>query len=76
VRGWAFPEGKRLEGNAYLGEMLAGIIYLLTGARLMLLGIRTGEAPERFLGASFMMFGVSGILYSRGYSLHSSSPYL
>jgi len=53
-----------LEGNAYLGELLAGIIYLLAGARLTLLGIRTGEAPERFLGASFMMFGVSGILYS------------
>jgi hypothetical protein len=52
-----------LEGNAYLGELSAGIIYLLAGARLVLLGIRTGEAPERFLGASFMMFGTSGILY-------------
>jgi hypothetical protein len=52
-----------LEGNAYLGELSAGIIYLLAGARLVLLGIRTGEAPERFLGASFMMFGASGVLY-------------
>jgi hypothetical protein len=52
-----------LEGNAYLGELSAGIIYLLAGARLVLLGIRTNEAPERFLGASFMMFGASGILY-------------
>jgi len=46
-----------LEGNAYLGELSSGIIYLLAGARLGLLGIRTREAPERFLGASFMMFG-------------------
>jgi hypothetical protein len=52
-----------LEGNAYLGELSAGIIYLLAGARLLLLGIRTGEIPERFLGASFMMFGASGVLY-------------
>ena len=53
-----------MEGNAYLGELSASIIYLLAGARFLLLGIRTGEAPERFLGASFMMFGASGILYS------------
>jgi hypothetical protein len=52
-----------LEGNAYLGELLAGIIYMLAGAQLVLLGIRTGEVPERFLGASFMMFGASGVLY-------------
>jgi hypothetical protein len=52
-----------LEGNAYLGELSAGIIYLLAGARLMLLGIRTGEAPERFLGASFMLIGTSGVFY-------------
>jgi hypothetical protein len=59
----AFSERKRLEGNAYLGELSAGIIYLLAGARLALLGIRTGETPERFLGAGFMMSGASGILY-------------
>jgi hypothetical protein len=53
-----------LEGNSYLGELSAGIIYVLAGARLALLGIRTGEAPERFLGASFAMFGTSAILYS------------
>ncbi len=52
-----------MEGNAYLGELSAGIIYLLAGARLALLGIRTGELPERFLGASFAMIGLSGILY-------------
>jgi len=52
-----------LEGNAYLGELCAGVIYLLAGARLVLLGLRTGEAPERHLGASFAMIGLSGILY-------------
>jgi hypothetical protein len=29
----------------------------------VLLGFCTGETPERFLGASFMMFGASGFLY-------------
>ena len=53
-----------MEGNAYLGELSAGIIYLIAGARLVLLGIRTAETPERFLGVSFMLLGVSGILYS------------
>jgi hypothetical protein len=52
-----------VEGDAYLGELLAGIIYLLAGARILLLGARTGEIPERFLGASFMLFGASGVLY-------------
>ena len=52
-----------MEGDAYLGELLAGIIYLLAGARLALLGIRTGEIPERFLGVSFTMFGASEVFY-------------
>ena len=51
-----------LEANAYLTELAAGITYLLAGARLVSLGIRTGETPERFLGAAFMMYGLSGIV--------------
>jgi hypothetical protein len=53
-----------LEGNAYLSELAAGIIYLLAGVRLVSLGIRTGESPERLLGASFIMYGVSSIIYA------------
>jgi hypothetical protein len=52
-----------MEGDAYLGELAAGIIYMLAGTRLVLLGARTGETPERLLGASFMLFGLSGIVY-------------
>ncbi|HXV36729.1 MAG TPA: hypothetical protein VEC18_06260, partial [Myxococcota bacterium] len=50
--------------DAFLGELAAGIIYLLAGARLARLGARTREAPERLLGASFALFGVSEILYA------------
>ncbi len=53
-----------MEGNAYLGELSAGIIYLLAGARLVRLGLRSAEIPERLLGTSFIMIGLSGILYS------------
>jgi len=52
-----------MEVNAYLGELSAGIIYLLAGVRLALLGARTGEIPERFLGVSFILLGVSGVCY-------------
>jgi hypothetical protein len=57
-------EGNAVEADSYLGELTAGIIYLLAGVRLLLLGVRTGETPERLLGANFVMFGISGVLYS------------
>jgi hypothetical protein len=53
-----------VEGDAYLGELAVGIIYMLAGIRLVLLGVRTGETPERLLGTSFALYGISGALYS------------
>lgn len=53
-----------MEANAYLSELVAGIIYLLAGVRLVSLGIRTGETPERLLGAGFIAYGASGIIYA------------
>lgn len=53
-----------MEGDSYLGEMVAGIIYMLAGIRLGLLGLRTREIPERLLGASFLFIGFSGFVYS------------
>ena len=52
-----------MEGDSYLGELIAGIIYMLAGVRLALLGARTREIPERLLGASFMFLGLSGVVY-------------
>jgi hypothetical protein len=52
-----------MEDNAYIGELLAGIVYLIAGARLLRLGRRTREAPERLLGATFLFMGVSSTLY-------------
>ncbi len=52
-----------MEDHAYIGELLAGIVYLIAGIRLLRLSQRTGEAPERLLGAAFLAVGVSAGLY-------------
>jgi hypothetical protein len=53
-----------MEESAYIGELLAGIVYLIVGIRLLRLGQRTREAPERLLGAMFFLTGASYIVYS------------
>jgi hypothetical protein len=52
-----------MEGHAYLGELLGGIVYLMAGFRLFRLGRHTGEAPERLLGVTFLFMGLSAGLY-------------
>ncbi len=43
-----------MEDHAYIGELLAGIVYLIAGVRLFWLGQRTGEVPEKLLGVAFL----------------------
>jgi hypothetical protein len=52
-----------MEGHAYLGELAAAIFYLVVGARLLHLASRTGELPERLLGALFLITGASYVAY-------------
>jgi hypothetical protein len=52
-----------MEDHAYIGELIAGIVYLIAGVRLLRLGQRTREAPERLLGATFLLMGVSAAFY-------------
>jgi len=49
--------------HAYLGELAAAFAYLVVGARLLWLASRTGEMPERLLGALFLVTGTSLIVY-------------
>ena len=49
--------------HAYIGELLAGIFYLIAGARLLRLASRTGEAPERLLGVMFLITGAAYLLW-------------
>ena len=52
-----------MEDHAYIGELLAGIVYLIVGVRLFRLGQRTREVPERLLAAMFILSGASYIVY-------------
>jgi hypothetical protein len=52
-----------LESHAYIGELLAGIVYLIVGVRLLRLGRRSGEVPERLLGTTFLFMGLSSACY-------------
>jgi hypothetical protein len=52
-----------MEDNAYIGELLAGIVYLIAGVRLLRLGQRTGQVPEKLLGVAFLFIGTSAGLY-------------
>jgi hypothetical protein len=50
--------------NAWIGEFIAGVIYLIVGFRLARLASRTGERPERLLAAMFFFSGVSYLVYT------------
>ena len=52
-----------MEDQAYIGELIAGIVYWTVGFRLLRLGQRTGEVPERLLGGTFVWMGISAVLY-------------
>ena len=49
--------------SAYLGELLAGVFYSIAGYRMLVLAARTQETPERVLGLTFLLMGVSFFLY-------------
>ena len=52
-----------MEEQAYIGELISAFIYLYAGVRLVRLSARTGEGPERLLGAMFLLTGMSFLLY-------------
>jgi len=52
-----------VEGNAYIGSAIAGLVYCVLGARLVRLGIRARSAAEWLLGLSFLMWALSYALW-------------
>jgi len=52
-----------MEEQAYVGELISALIYLYVGTRLRRLASRTGEAPERLLGAMFLVTAASLLIY-------------
>jgi len=53
-----------MEEQAYLGELTSALLYLVAGVRLLRLASRSGELPERLLGAMFVIVGSSYVLYN------------
>ena len=52
-----------MEDNAYIGELIGGAVYLIVAVRLLWLGQRSGEAPERLLAGSLLFMSVSACFY-------------
>jgi putative Ca2+/H+ antiporter (TMEM165/GDT1 family) len=52
-----------MEENGYLGGAIAGLFYLIAGTRLVRLSLRTGEAPERLLGLTFLVWSLSYLFW-------------
>jgi hypothetical protein len=52
-----------MDGQAYIGELLSAIIFVIAGARLLSLSRRTRETPEFLLGAAFLLSGIALLFY-------------
>jgi hypothetical protein len=49
--------------GAWIGQLIAGILYLVIGIRLARLARQTGERPERLLSNMFFFTSISYVLY-------------
>ncbi len=52
-----------MDENAYVVEAAAGLLYLPVAARLLWQSAKTGQLPERLLGATFAFYGLTYILF-------------
>ena len=50
--------------SEYLGQLINGIAYLVVGAGLARLAYRSGQRPERLLGAYFLLTGCDYFVYA------------
>jgi len=48
-----------MEQGSYIGQLLTVVFFLIVGVRLLRLGRRTGEAPEKLLGLHFFAKGLA-----------------
>ena len=53
-----------MPSSAWIGELIAGIFYLVVGVRLAQLASRTGERPERLLSNMFFFTAISYAFYT------------
>lgn len=58
-----------MEDNAFIGDVIAGLVFLVAGFRLLGLAAQTRRAPERLLSASFLVWGIGYLLYDIPYAI-------
>ena len=58
-----------MEFYTYIGEGVAGLVYLLVGIRLYALSVRNAQIPERLLSVSFLFWALSYAIYDIPYLL-------
>ena len=49
--------------NAYIGGVIVCLGYLIAGARLFRLSLRTHKAPERLLSVALLLWGLTGAFW-------------
>jgi hypothetical protein len=52
-----------MDGNAFLGGLIAGLVYLVAGIRLIGLSWRSQRLPEFLLGSSLILWGFSYVCW-------------
>ena len=63
-----------LEVNAaFILELLAGIFFAIAAVPLLLLAARNQQVPERILGITFLLMGVSYLFYETPYALENEA---
>ena len=58
---------------AFILELLAGIFFVIAAVPLLLLASRNQQAPERILGITFLLMGVSYLFYETPYALDNEA---
>jgi hypothetical protein len=62
-----------MEDVAFLLELLAGVFFVIAAVPLLRLARRTQQAPERILGFTFLLMGVSYLFYEAPYALENEA---
>jgi hypothetical protein len=61
-----------MDTSAYIGEVIAGFVYLFVGVRLYMLSRRTGHLPETLLAVSFLLWTLSFAIWDIPYAFVDS----
>jgi hypothetical protein len=61
-----------MDATAYIGEAIAGLVYLFVGLRLFRLSRHTGHLPEALIAASFLLWMLSYAIWDIPYAFVES----